>query len=302
MNPVLERLPHGGRVAVIRLRSLGDCVLTTPALRILKSARPDLEIGVVVESGFAGVFEGNPDVHTILPPSISAIARFSPQLTINLHGGTRSMALTAASHARYRAGFQHFRAQWAYNLRIPRAQEILHEDRTVHTAEHLASAVFWLGAPQGDIPRACLFAQPLPAARPTAVIHPFASAPAKTWPAERFSAAARHLRSSGIEPVILCGPFDDPSAFAGFETVRNAPLSEVKSIIAAASLFLGNDSGPAHMACALGVPLVVLFGPSDHVIWAPWKPVAAEQVVREVITDITAGEVIRAIDQLKVRA
>jgi ADP-heptose:LPS heptosyltransferase len=56
------------------------------------------------------------------------------------------------------------------------------------------------------------------------------------------------------------------------------------------------------MACALGVPLVVLFGPSDHVIWAPWKPVAAEQVVREVITDITAGEVIRAIDQLKVRA
>jgi hypothetical protein len=56
------------------------------------------------------------------------------------------MALTAASHARYRAGFQHFRAQWAYNLSIPRAQEILGEERAVHTAEHLASAMFWLGA------------------------------------------------------------------------------------------------------------------------------------------------------------
>jgi heptosyltransferase III len=302
MNPVLERLPHGGRVAVIRLRSLGDCVLTTPALRILKHARPDLEVGVVVEPCFAGVFEGNPDVHSILPPTISAIARYSPQLTVNFHGGTRSMAVTAASHARYRAGFQHFRAQWAYNLRIPRAQEILQEDRTVHTAEHLASAMFWLGVPRSDIPRARLFADPLPAAQPIAVIHPFASAAAKTWPAERFAAAARHLRSSGLDPVILCGPTDDPSAFTDFDTVRNAPLSQVKSLLAGASLFLGNDSGPAHMACALGIPLVVLFGPSDHVIWAPWKPVTAEQVIRPVIADITVDEVIRAIDQLKVRA
>ena len=69
MKPVLERLPPGGRVAVIRLRSLGDCVLTTPSLGILKQFRPDLRIAVVVEPRFAGVFEGNTDVDRILTPS-----------------------------------------------------------------------------------------------------------------------------------------------------------------------------------------------------------------------------------------
>jgi heptosyltransferase III len=49
MATVLERVPHGGRVLVIRLRSLGDCVLTTPALALLKQHRPDLRMAVVVE-------------------------------------------------------------------------------------------------------------------------------------------------------------------------------------------------------------------------------------------------------------
>ena len=69
MAPVLERLPNRARVAVIRLRSLGDCVLTTPALDILKHGRPDLRVAVVVEDRFAPVFEGNDAVETQLPPS-----------------------------------------------------------------------------------------------------------------------------------------------------------------------------------------------------------------------------------------
>ena len=68
MAYLLERLPSGSRIAVIRLRSLGDCVLTTPALALLKTHRPDLRIGVVVEPRFAAVFEDNPDVDEILPP------------------------------------------------------------------------------------------------------------------------------------------------------------------------------------------------------------------------------------------
>lgn len=303
MTPILERLPEGGRVAVIRLRSLGDCVLTTPALQILKNARPDVRIAVAVEPRFAAIFEDNPDVAAILPPSPSALARWAPQLAVNLHGGTRSIALTAASLARYRAGFCHFRAQWAYNLRIPRAQDILGEERTVHTAEHLASAMFWLGALRSDIPRARLFAKTTTPARPFAVIHPFASAPEKTWPAERFAAAARRLLDHhGLDPLILCGPADDPAPFAAFRILRNAPLAEVKSSIASAALFLGNDSGPAHMACALGIPMVVLFGPSDHQVWAPWKPVAAEQIARRDIGAITVDEVLRALEHLKAPA
>ncbi len=62
MANLLERLPSGSRIAVIRLRSLGDCVLTTPALALLKRYRPDLNITVVVEPRFKSVFEDNPDV------------------------------------------------------------------------------------------------------------------------------------------------------------------------------------------------------------------------------------------------
>src|SRR4051794_35279309 len=73
---VLASLPEGATVALIRLRSLGDCVLTTPALRILKEARPDLRIGVLVEDRFGDIFAGNPDVSAILLPSLRALRRF----------------------------------------------------------------------------------------------------------------------------------------------------------------------------------------------------------------------------------
>ena len=166
MPSVLERLAPGSRVAVIRLRSLGDCVLTTPALELLKSARPDLAIAVVVEPRFAAVFDGNPAVAAILPPEYGAVARWRAALTINFHGGTRSQLLTLASLARVRAGFAHHRGAALYSVKIPRAQEILGVERTVHTAEHLASAMFYLGVRVGDVPRARLFATPAKAARP----------------------------------------------------------------------------------------------------------------------------------------
>src|ERR1043166_4165340 len=121
METVLERVPHGGRVLVIRLRSLGDCVLTTPALALLKQHRPDLRMAVVVEDAFRAVFEGNPDVDELLPPEASAVRRFGPHLTLNLHGGNRSVMLTAMSRAKWRAGLGHFRNSFVYNVRIPTA-------------------------------------------------------------------------------------------------------------------------------------------------------------------------------------
>ncbi len=90
MASIVAQLPEGARVLIVRLRSLGDCVLTTPALRILKQHRPDLHLGVVVEDRFAQVFEGNPDVAEILPPSKKLVIGFRSRLALNLHGGTRS--------------------------------------------------------------------------------------------------------------------------------------------------------------------------------------------------------------------
>jgi ADP-heptose:LPS heptosyltransferase len=298
----LDRIMRGSKVAVVRLRSLGDCVLTTPALELLKRARPDLKIGVVVEDRFAAVFEDNPAVAAILRPSLAEILNWRPALCLNFHGGTRSMFLTAASLAPYRAGFAHHRGAWAYNMKIPRAQEIFHEERTVHTAEHLASAMFYLGVPREEVPAAFLVADRRAADHPYAVIHPVATAAYKTWRPQGFLEVAEYLdRTAGIEPVFLGSSEDDLSAFSRYRIVAGKPLSEAKSLLAGAALFVGNDSGPAHIAAALRIPLVVLFGRLDHqVIWAPWKAPASRTLASPGgIGGIQSKDVIAAVQQLK---
>jgi len=303
MASVLERLAPGSRVAVIRLRSLGDCVLTTPALEILGRARPDLRLAVVVEDRFREVFAGHPDIETLLRPGWRELRAWRPELCLNLHGGSASARLTALSGARWRAGFGHYRWQFLYNVRIPRAQRILGEERKVHTAEHLASAMFYLGAPRSEIPRARLFAAEPPAARPYAIIHPVAAEPAKTWRAAGFLEAARFLQESfGLDPVFIAGAGDDLSPFRDYRTVSGAPLGEIKSLLRGAALFLGNDSGPAHMAAAFGLPVVVIFGASDPAIWHPWRTPAEIVEDPRGIQSVAHRRVLDALDRLRVRA
>jgi heptosyltransferase III len=299
---VLDSVPQGSRVAVIRLRSLGDCVLTTPALQLLKRYRPDLRIGVAVEERFRAVFAGNPDVESLLDAAPGAARAWEPELCLNFHGGTRSAWMTAFSGARIRAGFGHYQFPLVYNRRIPRAQEILGVERTVHTAEHLASAIFWLGAPVTEIPRARLFAAGDGRVPNAAVIHAVAATPEKMWDREGFLAVARHLRDTGLEPIFIGGPDDDLSPFAPFRTLRGRPLEQTKSLLAGAALFVGNDSGPAHMAAAFGLPVVVLFGASDPAIWAPWRTAAQTLVGAAGIGSIGVPEVLAALERLRVHA
>lgn len=285
----------------MRLRSLGDCVLTTPAIQILKDARPDLRLGVVVEDRFADIFEGNRAVDSVLAPACAVLRGWRPYLCLNFHGGTRSMALVAASGASIRAGFAHHKGAWIYDARIPRAQEILGQERTVHTVEHLASAMFWLGCPQREIPRASLPLAEQPGKGAYAVIHASAAATYKTWPSDGFLAAACHLKERwNLEPVFIGGKDDDFQAFRAYRLVAGAPLKEVMRLIAGARIFLGNDSGPAHIAAAAGVPLLVLYGRPEHsVIWAPWKAERSRTLVSAGgIAAISPGDVLAAMDDL----
>jgi heptosyltransferase III len=296
--PLLDRLPSGSRVVVIRLRSLGDCVLTTPALTLLHAHRPDLQLAVVVEDRFAAVFTGHPAVQGTLPPETLAARGFQPDLCLNFHGGTRSLWMTALSGARHRAGFAHHVHAWLYNARIPRAQAILGEERTVHTAEHLASAMFWLGVPRTEIPRASLYAERADRSRPYAVIHALASAPEKMWPGSHFLTVARHLqRDCGLAPVFIGGPHEDLSAFAEFET-KTVSLAQTMSLLAGATCFVGNDSGPAHMAAAFGLPVVVLYGSSDPVVWAPWRTRARTFTSPGGLAQIPVEKVTKALGEL----
>lgn len=299
-SDILSRLAPGSRVAVIRLRSLGDCVLSTPAIELLKRHRPDLEIGVAVEDRFADVYSGNPAVSETLPTAAISVRAFAPQLCINLHGGGRSTRMTLLSKAKFRAGFDIFKPSWAYNTPIPTAQEILGITRRVHTAEHMAAAMFHLGVPISEVPRATV---PAPEGRsphapdaPYVVFHPLASTPEKTWPAANFVELARFAsRDLGLEPIVIGAAGDDLSPFVGVvRIVRGEPIAEVARLMRDASLFVGNDSGPAHLAAAFGVPEVVFFGPSDHEIWSPWRT-ESTVLKGEPIESITVDQARRAM-------
>jgi ADP-heptose:LPS heptosyltransferase len=214
------------------------------------------------------------------------------------------MWMTAASVASHRAGFAHHKGSFIYNFPIPRAQQILREERVVHTAEHLASAIFHLGAPRTEIPRAALYSRDaVPEQRPYAVIHAIAATPQKTWSSDGFRQLAGHLRRDHhLEPIFIGAASDDLSAFSDFRIINNAPLEQTKSLLKGATLFVGNDSGPAHMAAALGLPVVVLFGPSDPLVWAPWKTASEVLVDAEDIQRIAPDAVIAAVDRVRVRA
>lgn len=309
MRPPLKidaRAPLSGasRVLIVRLRSLGDCVLTTPAIRLLKTARPASQIAVVVEPAWRAVFEGNRDISLILPPTHGAVWDFDPDICIDFHGGNTAARLTFFSGAKYRAGYGHFKRRAAYNIRIPRVQDITGYSRTVHTAEHMATAIFYLGVTPRPIPRAQLFTASPPTPRaPYAVIHPVAATAEKTWAAPKFLQVAKHLRSQHqLDPVFIAAKDQDLSTFASHEIVCGAPLEDVKTLISGASLFVGNDSGPAHIAAAFGVPPVVIFGPSDPVIWGPWN--TAGEVVKAggPIDAVTVDQVTSAVDRMRVAA
>jgi len=300
---LLADLPERSRILVIRLRSIGDIVLLTPALQLLKSWRPDLVVSVLVEERFRELLEGNPDVDEILYPDegpIKIASRLGAALTlrrrkfavcVNLHGGPTSRFLARACGARSTVGFAHFRSPQQYQILIPDARLIL-DQPSLHTAEHQACAFFYLGLPRQEIPRARIFVRGehkawwderranlgLVPGREYAMVHPTALYATKQWAAEKFAQLAVALeREMGLKPVFSCGPGEgavlDAVQRASSSTIRrleNSGLGQLSAAFAEARLFVGNDSGPAHMAAALGRPVVVIFGSSSSAIWGPW--------------------------------
>ncbi|MEI9972635.1 MAG: glycosyltransferase family 9 protein, partial [Ignavibacteriota bacterium] len=161
--------------------------------------------------------------------------------------------------------------------------------------------MFWLGAARCEIPRAKLVA-PNVVHSPIAVIHPVAATPEKTWRADGFLAVAEHLKTLGLEPVFIGAAADDLVAFHGYRCIVGAPLAEVKSLLAGASFFVGNDSGPAHMAAAFGLPVAVIFGNSNPAIWGPWRTASEIVSAPGGIGAVETAQVLSALERLRVHA
>ena len=309
---LLPTLPSGARILILRLRSIGDIILLTPALRLLKEWRPDLHVTVVIEDRFRGLLENNPHVDAILEVSktsgltqlgarlktIHTIRKGDYQLCMNLHGGPTSAMIASWCGAPLKVAFGHFRSKKIYNFLIPDPREILHQER-IHTAEHQASAFFHLGMPRKEIPAAQINLAAADhdwwtrkqeslglAGKPYIILHPTALFATKQWAPEHFAALGARLDTQ-FSVVYSCGPgesqvLDAVEKAAGKKLCRleGTGLRHFAAALAGARLFVGNDSGPAHMAAAVGIPGVVIFSSSSSTIWAPWRPRAPWQIVQ----------------------
>jgi ADP-heptose:LPS heptosyltransferase len=127
--------------------------------------------------------------------------------------------------------------------------------------------------PEIHIPESLLraFSAWIPEYQPYCVIHAGSGSATKNWPFDRFAAVAEILRKQGNAIVWIKGPAESTTRFPGRDriVVEDPKLSGLAALLHGAEFFIGNDSGVAHMASAVKCPSVVLFGPSDPLVWSP---------------------------------
>ncbi len=297
-------------ILVVRLRSIGDTVLATPALFALRRFIPHARIEMLLEDWVAPVLEGSELVDrviTIPRHSNAARARVARELhranydvVYNLHGGTTATFLTRATGAKHRVGFANYQYSRLHNHVAPSPLEIWGRP-TLHSAEQQLALIGWTGVPVTDRPPSKLsitskattsiskrlFEKGVDENKSIALIHPAAAFATKQWATENFARVVEAASSRGFTPAAVVAPNEKPlmqslkqassTPIVGFD---NLSLPEITALAARAKLFVGNDSGIAHIAAAVGAPCVVIFGSSNIAHWRPWTT-NANEIVRE---------------------
>ncbi len=295
---LLPSLPPNANVLIVRLRSIGDVVLTLPALQALHDWRPDLRIHMLVEPLSAPLAENHPAISEVIVlrkfwDTVRQLRGRQFAIAFNLHGGPTSAFLTRLSGAPLRVCWAGRQYSWCYNVHVPVHFPVFGRTYQMHTAEHRLQQFLYTGLPErplgpaqvpvdagaADLVRRKLAHKGIAPEQPYAVMRPGASHATKRWPAERFAEIARWLRESfGIATVVNLGPGDElieaevKRAFAEIAVIVNdLDVRGLVALLAGSCLFVGNDTGPTHIAAALQKKCVVIFGASDSKVWSPWK-------------------------------
>jgi heptosyltransferase III len=291
------------KVLLIRLRSIGDTVLATPSVAALKRFLPNAQIDILVEDWVAPLLNDHPLIDNVIVIKAGVSSRLRTALALrrtrydvvyNLHGGTTATLLTRASGARHRVGFASYQYAQLLNHRAPSPLLLWRQNKT-HSVEQQLALLGWTGVPVTDRPQtqlgigreaAAMVEKSLSDAglsdKKIALIHPAAAFDTKRWAIENFAKVAEHVTAKGFAPVAIAGPNEQKlleELRSQVElTILDLSLPQVTALAARSDLFVGNDSGIAHIAAAVGTPSVVIFGSSNIAHWRPWTRGAAEVV------------------------
>jgi ADP-heptose:LPS heptosyltransferase len=297
------------KVLLIRLRSIGDTVLATPSIQALKRFLPHAEIDILVEDWVAPVLTGHESINQIITlerSSLRARARTAHEVrarhydvVYNLHGGTTATFLTRATGARHRVGYASYQYASLHNHQAPSPLLLWGQEKT-HSVEQQLALLGWTGVPVTDRPRTKLALTPEAHAainqrlesaglidRKFALLHPAAAFATKQWAAKNFARVVEFLAERNIPTVAIAGPTEGDvlnelvTESGARVVVFDLPLPEVTALAARSYLFVGNDSGIAHIAAAAGTRCVVIFGSSNIAHWRPWNSAPAEVIFEE---------------------
>jgi lipopolysaccharide heptosyltransferase I len=312
-------LPPNGRILIIKPSSLGDVVHALPVLAALRAARPDAHVAWLVSNSFAPLLEGHPMLDEVIrfdrarygrmlrsPRIFAEFLRFVRQirrrdfdLVIDLQGLIRSGFLAGASGAATRIGFAEAReGAWLfYNRRVRCPADVRHAvDRNLCVARELGLTVdtpqFPLGLRETEVAAArerLAAAAGGPLESFTAVV-PGARWRTKLWRSERLAELIDRMHAADLPRCVLLGsPADRELTDEIVADCRSGPIDLVGStglrdlvaILSLAERVVCHDSGPMHIAAALGRPITAIFGPTDPRRVGPYDGQA-----RVVATDI----------------
>jgi len=287
--------PRIQRILLIQLRRLGDVVLTTALLDDLHRVLPEAQIDMLVGRHAAPLVAGHPllrfrivleDRGTLGTARLVRASGYDA--VFDIQGSMRTAMITRASGAPLRVGWKVRGAPLAYTHALARGGAPEYVVRRRRRLLELA------GIPvSGTLPRitlapherlqgeADLRSAGAPPAGPRVALALVTSSPARDWPIERFATLANALLDRGVTPIVLAA--GTPSSIAGklralcprailvpaLDNDRDREMRRFLGVLASCDVLLSGDTGPAHMADALDVPRVTLYGPTTPDNYAP---------------------------------
>jgi len=301
--------PAPQRLLVIRLSAFGDVIHTIPAVVALREALPKTEIAWAVEPAYAELVETVARVKAIRvslkrwSPSRIAAARRDVRgfsTAIDFQGLIKSALIAWTSGAAERYGFardliREKPAAWFVNkhANVDRSKHVI--EWNVELARTFAPAI--ARVPEVDFtPFAADASGELARFTNRIVLLPGAGRPGKQWPAERFAELAARV---GSDALVVWGPGEESLARAiGAEVAPVTDFRELAFILSRARLVVGADTGPLHLAAALGTPLIGLYGPTDPARNGPYRQldrVVSSFTRSKSMQDITVDDVMRIL-------
>ncbi|MDI6889920.1 MAG: lipopolysaccharide heptosyltransferase I [Thermodesulfovibrionales bacterium] len=297
------------KILIVKPSSLGDVVHSLPFLNAVKERFPKAEIHWVVAKGLEGLLTGHPMIHKVwlinkdmwkktthIPHSFKELHTLFRKLrkehfdiVVDLQGLLRSGIITMMTGAPLRVGFKEARegSRFFYTHKVKGGRDIHAVDRYLKIAHSLGCNITDVCFPFPLSSNSSLITHHSSLARDYAVMVPGARWKTKRWPPEKFG------ELSSLLPLrtTIVGSKGDMSTANEIITLSNGKsislagktdLKELIEVIRSARFVVSNDSGPMHIAAALGIPVFAIFGPTDPMRTGPYGK--GHIIIREDLT------------------